>query len=542
MFLEQLIDFLCWCVRWLITEMRCPSRQRREERQPGDGQAGNEDINLLVDTNAESNFYYKEFPHTIGSENEQDNSRVLISPVVIASNSTMANGLPEFCFSWLFPHKSDRGPLLPSIARSFPTCATILVSAIAISGISGFFAYLDMETTDKCTGIESHRNNSIPIKVLKWKLIGESFQALLLNFWFPATVALLFNGRVFLRELKSLLCISLIMGLLVVIYKAYLYIYHGSHFKDSKYRYPGNAIFFIGIIISCIPIARVTRQSTKSIAIKIGQIIIFSLLMYWGYRYWIVPWFNKQTSDINRAMIATILPVFSLIPVAVGKYIGLCHCTTFVEAEVSFVLIYFNYLIPVVLYRIMQAELTDLGLFVAFSVIHGVFNLIAQLTRHFRENLWGCALRRFRSFGWRPVPYCSSCNRRLQADLEIQDMLSQFTTVILSQLYMMLYCFTTFNVSLSDEIKKIYARVLIGLAIEFVFAWLSTFIQIWLYNIAIKTVWYKSWLRHILANVIMMVVAISYFSKVLLSILELRIESNQYEYNLRNCTMPFTYK
>ena len=107
---------------------------------------------------------------------------------------------------------------------------------------------------------------------------------------------------------------------------------------------------------------------------------------------------------------------------------------------------------------------------------------------------------------------------------------------------MMLYCFTTFNVSLSDEIKKIYARVLIGLAIEFVFAWLSTFIQIWLYNIAIKTVWYKSWLRHILANVIMMVVAISYFSKVLLSILELRIESNQYEYNLRNCTMPFTYK
>ena len=130
----------------------------------------------------------------------------------------------------------------------------------------------------------------------------------------------------------------------------------------------------------------------------------------------------------------------------------------------------------------------------------------------------------------------------MQADLEIQDMLSQFTTVILSQVYMMLYCFTTFNVSLTDEIEKIYVRVLIGLAIEFVFAWLSTFIQIWLYNIAIKTVWCKSWLRHILANGLIMVVAVSYFSKVLLGIFELRVEWNEYKYNLRNCTVPFTYK
>ena len=172
------------------------------------------------------------------------------------------------------------------------------------------------------------------------------------------------------------------MGLLVVIYKAYLFIYFGSHFQDSKNRYPGNAIFFSGVILSCIPIARVTRQSKKSIVVKIGQIIVFSLAMYFGYRYGIVPWFNKQTSDLNRAMIAAILPVFSFIPVAVGKYVVLCHCTAFVEAEVSFVLIYFNYLIPVLLYRIMQAEITDLRLFVAFSIMHGVFNLIAQVSVH----------------------------------------------------------------------------------------------------------------------------------------------------------------
>ena len=156
--------------------------------------------------------------------------------------------------------------------------------------------------------------------------------------------------------------------------------------------------------------------------------------------------------------------------------------------------------------------------------------------------LWGCALKRLERHGWRPVPYCSPRNRRLQADLEIQDMLSQFSTLILSQVYMMLYRFSTFDVSLIYEVKRIYLRVIIGLAIEFVFAWLSTFIQVWLYNIAIKTVWFRYWLRHILANGIIMIVAISYFSQVLLSIFEFRMESSNDQYIVRNCTMPFTYK
>ena len=380
MLLEQLIDYLFWCLLrllFLISEIRCPSRQKTEEQQQREGK---ENINVCLLTDPEHNFEYKEFPETISEERpeSEDDAEVLLSA---ANHSVLSNNnvSPEIRSTWIFPHKSERGPLLPSIVRSFPTCSTIFVSAIVISGISGFFAYLDMETTDKCIGIESHQNTTIPAKVLKWKLIGESFQALLLNFWFPATFALLFNGRVFLTKFKSLLYIGLITGLLIVICKSYLFVYYGSHFQDSKYRYPGNAIFFIGVILSCVEIARVTGQSAKSIVLKLGQIFMFSMLMYLGYRNLIVPWFNEQTNEINKVMIAAIIPIFALIPVAVGKYVVLYHCTAFVEAEVSFVLIYFNYLIPVALYRIMQAELTDLGLFVAFSVIHGAFNLIVQV-------------------------------------------------------------------------------------------------------------------------------------------------------------------
>ena len=388
MFLEQLIDFLFLCISSLfrlISEICCTSR-RKQRKQQDDCNA-----NIIVPNpsnppsdlfNPEHNFVYKEFSDDSEPENEIEIRGLLPADNTesVSNYSSLENADVEYRFSFLVPPKSERGPLLSSIARSISTNVTILLSAIVISGIAGFFAYLDLETTDKCIGIEPHLNNSsIPEKVLKWKLIGESCQALLLNFWFPATIALLFGRQVFLDKFRSLLYIGSIMGLLVVIYKAYLFIYCDSDFRDSNYRYPGNAIFFLGEILGCIQIARATKQSKTSIMLKIGPILGLSLFMSLSYRNLIVPWFNEQTGDVNKAMIAAIVPLFALIPVAVGKYIVLCHYTGLVQADVSFVLIYFNNLIPVALYRIMQAELTDLRLFVAFSLLRGTFNIIAQV-------------------------------------------------------------------------------------------------------------------------------------------------------------------
>ena len=119
-------------------------------------------------------------------------------------------------------------------------------------------------------------------------------------------------------------------------------------------------------------------------------------------------------------------------------------------------------------------------------------------------------------------------------------MLFQFGTLLFSQVYTMLYRYSTFDVALDEEIKIIYPRVVIGLAIEFVFAWLSTFIQVWLYNIAIKTVWSRYWRRHLLANVLIVVVTVSYFSPVLLSVFMSRMKSSyKGKYTLRNCTISF---
>ena len=390
MFLEQLIDFLFWCIPWLISEIRCPSKRKEQEQQPREQQQRslqehrNENINVSISHSEcfpfEHDFEYKEFPEATESQCEIE-AQKLVSESTL--NEILFSATVEFRVnSWFLPHKSEQGPLLESLARSFLTNITLILTAILISVISGILTYFDIETVDKCIGIQPYLNKSISVNVLRWKLIGESFEVVVLNFWFSATIALLFGWKMFLEKFKSLLYIGLIMGLLVVIYKTFLFIYIGSDFNNSYNRYPANALFFIGIILSCIQIANALQQSPTSILLKIGQIFAFSLFMSLSYRNLIVPWFSEQTSGINKAMIAAILPLFALIPIAVGKYVVLCHCSRFVQADASFVLIYFNYLVPVALYRIMQAELKDLRLFIAFSLLHGTFSFLAQVSSH----------------------------------------------------------------------------------------------------------------------------------------------------------------
>ena len=353
MFLEQMVDFLFWCILWLISDVHYPYQE----------------------VQAEDDFEHEQFlvrnEESLGEELNEPNDADTIENDISVDRR----------FTWFLPYKTNRGPLLPSIILSLQTVATIMLSAFFISSFAGIFAYLDMETTDKCIGIEHYSNTSIPSQVMKWKLIGESFPVMLLNFWFPATISLLYGGMVFLERHKPLLYIGLIMGLLVVIYKAYLFIFSaGPNFIDSYRRYPSNLIFLLGLVLSCFQIARATNQSKKSIFLRIGLVFVFSLVMSISYRYIFVPWFNKQSSEVNKALIAAIIPLFSLIPVAVSKYVVLCHFYGIASPRFSYILVYFNYLAPVAIYRMMQAELTELKYFIAFSLLHGIFYILVQVS------------------------------------------------------------------------------------------------------------------------------------------------------------------
>ena len=126
--------------------------------------------------------------------------------------------------------------------------------------------------------------------------------------------------------------------------------------------------------------------------------------------------------------------------------------------------------------------------------------------------------------------------RRLTADLEIQDMVFEYSSIISSQGYLVLYYLESFELSISSLLLESLKRVAIGMGIDFFFNCLSNFVQIHYYNIPIARVWTKYWKRHMLANFIIVIVIVSYFTQALLSVFQAR-ETGGKQYLLRNCTL-----
>ena len=128
--------------------------------------------------------------------------------------------------------------------------------------------------------------------------------------------------------------------------------------------------------------------------------------------------------------------------------------------------------------------------------------------------------------------------RRFNADLEIQNILFEYTTVILSQAFLACYLVMSFNVPPWQIIQYSLTRIAISLGLDYVFNLISVFIQIHYYDIPMGKVWTKYWLRHVSANALVIIATVSYFGPSLVSIFE-GYKYGSMVYELRNCTSIF---
>ena len=156
-----------------------------------------------------------------------------------------------------------------------------------------------------------------------------------------------------------------------------------------------------------------------------------------------------------------------------------------------------------------------------------VLNFLKKATYRVRMRLWSCIISRLKRTVCCQRLQDMSCDtphyRRLRADLEIQDMLFEYITLVLSQGTLVMYIAESFKLSVSSIAYESLRNVAIGIGIDFFFNVLSNFVQIHYYNIPISRVWSKYWKRHISANIIILLVAMSYFSPVLLSVFQTRV-------------------
>ena len=438
---------------------------------------------------------------------------------------------------------SFRKALWTTISMTFaifpPTAFTII------------FLFVDLNTTDLCVEWQ-HHNNTVPLSVKRIRVIGDSVEAVIVNLWFPLTAVVLFGWKVFRLRFLSTFYIAFIFGEATVIYYLFLLAF-GVYDTHMYYRYPCNILFFTGIICCTIVMLHNIRASGVSVSysnlhimVLLSTEFLLGSILSCTYRYAIVPFFISIKQEKYKFMVAAMAPAITIIPAVICKYIALRQSSEVVHPGRSFVLVFFIRGAVIYLYRIMQADFQNIWLFVGLSLFSGVMNFLKKATHRVRMALWKHIISLLRRTvccaKLREIPYNTPHYRRLKADLEIQDVLFEYSTLVISQAYFVLYYIESFELSMPSFFLESLKRVAIGIGIDFFFNCLSNFVQIHYYNIPIARVWKKYGKRCVLANLIIVVMIVSYFTPVFLSCFQARgtraqwTGANDRLYVVRNCT------
>ncbi len=320
-------------------------------------------------------------------------------------------------------------------------------------------------------------------------------------------------------------------------------------FVCAIFRLPNNFLFVFSIVCGAYLVARKFKKVNPATSYSVFRIffilsfafLVASLLAYF-YTFIIIKYFRETEGKIKKAIFAALTPGVSFPLTAVVKYLAVRKSSEIISPDRAFVLCYFQRGATIVLYRTMQSGFQDIRVFVGFSLLHGVSNVLSKATLNFRIKLWKFFVKCFNRIccgsSLEVQPLNSPRIRRLNADLEIQNILFEYTTVIFSQAYLACYVVMSYDVPSWQAIKVSLIRVAISLGIDFAFNIMSVFIQIHCHDIPMQKVWMKYWRRHIIANAFMIIVSVSYFGPVLITLLADNNYSSK-EYKLRNCTTVF---
>jgi hypothetical protein len=260
------------------------------------------------------------------------------------------------------------------------------------------------------------------------------------------------------------------------------------------------------------------------------------------YRYIVLKYFKETEGKIKKSIIAALTPGLCLPFTAITKYLVIRKSSEIISPDRAYVLCYFAPGCLIILYRTMQSGIQDIWLFIGLSLLHGVSNVLSKATLNFRIKIWTFFIKCYNRTCCGPRlevhPWNSPRIRRFNADLEIQNILFEYTTIIISQAYLSCFILMNFDVPPWQVIKGSLIRIAMSIVIDFLFNTISVFFQIHYYDIPMCNVWVHYWLRHLAANAFIIIATIDYFGGSLLSVFS-GLKSSQKEYNPRNCTSVF---
>lgn len=441
--------------------------------------------------------------------------------------------------------------------KSFLTCfktvfAMQFVFGYSIGLLAIAVAVLDFNTADLCNE-KTFRWDSMPRVIQSIRVTGQSVEGFFIQLWHFCIMLCMFGSSV-MKEL-NLLAINLLAAFTDTCYRLFLQIF--GVYGRSWMSYPLNALFVSMVITNSVIIAKrivpeemYNKKNACKVAFLLALQFIFGIPISFILVYKVFSWYNEKT-EIEKVFIAGVSPLLVSIPkviarTAVPKF-------SLVHPGVLHLLVSSLYTGSALVFRVMQAELTNFSLFVVLGVGHAVVDLVERVTVTMRDHTWEyvykllsrCNRSQTRNFhaGQTRTPR----SMRFVADVSIQLLLTEANALVSAVGFIQLYKFQypdnmqTPDNYLSGLFWEFLRRCLAGLAIDVVFNTISVWLQITIFNIAVLRVWNsKKWRSHVITNVVCTVMVVLFFSEYLFAIVRGKNDGKTAKRFAFNCSLPFS--
>ncbi|KAL9963957.1 hypothetical protein ACROYT_G027521 [Oculina patagonica] len=431
-------------------------------------------------------------------------------------------------------------------------CIQIL-GGLALGSLAILILVLDFNSTDLCYDRQLHGNwNSLPHKIQAIVVTAETAEAYVVQMWSFLLIITMFSWP--LVKKLNLLILNLLGAFLDTCYRLYLQVF--GIYEKSWMPFPLNALFLFIVVINSILVGReIARNSetersrklkkTFKVSAILAAQLAFGIPIAFGLVYGIIPLYGRQ-NETYRAVIAGALPLVTAIPKVIVRLAA--QRIDFIHPGDAHVLLSVLYSASAIVFRVMQAELTSLKLFILLSFAHGAVDLLERLTIVVRDYLWYFIYKKIKRDTDAAAilsadKFRTPRSMRFIADMSIQMILGESTALIAAVGFIQLFSFMYNNSSPSFAdmhlISDFFIRVSIALSIDFVFNSFSFWLQMSYLNIAVVRVWKKKWRKHMVVGLILTSVTMCYFTTHLFAVVKDKHTSGATMRHF-NCTGPFS--
>ena len=166
----------------------------------------------------------------------------------------------------------------------------------------------------------------------------------------------------------------------------------------------------------------------------------FGIPITFGLVYVLIPLYGKA-SQTYRAIIVWSLPLVSAIPKIIVRLVA--QRIDFLHQGDSHVLLNVLFSSSAIVFRVMQADLSEIRLFTLLSFAHGAIDLLERLTIVIRDYVWYFIYKKFKRDERETIlkanQFRSPRSMRFVADMSIQMILGESTSLIAAVGFFQIY-------------------------------------------------------------------------------------------------------